>query len=119
MNTSFGSEDQGMSEEAKHIHDHKLLSEVRDAIADAYWQIFQPEPDNTSKVNPVVERLMAYLSHAISVELNDFEGWEEDEATKKEFNSIFYYQLKTARPLSERMQKIKEQEKDLDDNIPF
>lgn len=119
MNTSFGSEDQGMSEEAKLIHDHKLLHELRDGIADVYWQIFQPKPDNTSKVTLVIERLMSYLTYAISTELNDHEGWEEDDSTKKEFNNIFYYQLKTARPLSERMQQIKEQEKDLDDNIPF
>lgn len=112
-------DDKGMSQEAKKIHDHKLLHELRDAIADTYWQIFQPEPDNHSKVNLVIERLMSYLSHAITLELQDFDGWEETEDTVKEFNNIFYYQMRTALPLSARMQKIKEEEKDLDDNIPF
>jgi hypothetical protein len=115
---NFSDEDKGMSKEAKAIYDSKLLYELRDHISDIYWQIFEPEPDRFTQVDNSVERLMSYLSHAISIHLNDFDGWEETEDTIKEFNNIFFYRKKKDNgqaQLSEHVQKTREE----DDNIPF
>jgi hypothetical protein len=89
MNTSFGTEDQGMSEEDKRIYDHKLLHILRDEIAEAYWQIFQPEPDRFTHVNLRIEKLMSFLTYAISKQLNDFDGWEETEELIAEYEHMF------------------------------
>jgi len=107
------------SQEAQHQRDKDNLIQLRDDIAETYVNIFLPEWEPHTHISPVIERLMCYLTYAISLQLDDFDGWEETQETIREFNNIFYYQLKTARPLSERMQKIKDEEQGKDDNIPF
>jgi hypothetical protein len=111
------------SKEAQHQRDRDNLTQLRDDIAETYVNIFLPEWESHTHVNPVIERLMCYLTYAISKQLDDFDGWEETQETIQEYNNLFFYvdkQIKrdTAQ-LSERMQKIKEEEQDQSDEIPF
>lgn len=74
---------------ARQEYENNLLRNLRDAIADAYMPMFPPmAPTNVSWK---IERLMAYLTYAITLHLDDHEEgwWEDDETTVEEFDRLF------------------------------
>ena len=61
-------------------HQEKLLRELRDMIADTQYLLISPtKPLQLEKELDDLERQMFYLSHGISLLLQDHEGFEEDE----------------------------------------
>jgi hypothetical protein len=69
-------------------YENNILKNLRDAVADAYVPLFPPAaPTN---VSPKIERLLAYLTYAITLHLRDEEeGWWEEDETIQEFDMLF------------------------------
>jgi len=78
----------GLRKAARQEYENNILKNLRDAVADAYVPLFPPmAPTN---VSPKIERLLAYLTYAITLHLDDHEdGWWEDEDTIQEFDTLF------------------------------
>lgn len=77
------------SQEAKKEQDKIFLLGLRDAIAEMYWQIWLPEWENHKHLDPRIEKLMGFMVYAISLQYNDFAGWEEPEDLIAEFEYMF------------------------------
>jgi hypothetical protein len=73
---------------ARQEYENNILKNLRDAVADAYVPLFPPhQPTNVSWK---VERLLSYLSLAITLHLDDFEeGWWEENELMEEYDNLF------------------------------
>jgi len=77
------------SPEAVKEQDFAMLRTLRDEIAEAYAFIFLPEWESHKHIDWRIERLLNLLCYGISLQLQDFEGWEETQQTIQEFNNLF------------------------------
>jgi hypothetical protein len=73
---------------ARMEYENNILRNLRDAVADAYNPLFPPAaPTN---VSPKIERLLTYLSYAITLHLEDWDnGWWEEDEVAQEFDMLF------------------------------
>lgn len=109
-------------------HERKQIEEahlkhIRYELGEVYWQLFLPEWDKMSKINPRIEKLMNYLVYAISLQLNDFDGWEETEDLIAEYEYMFReekMEVITDQPVDEDTQNIRFHFNDgEEEEIPF
>lgn len=78
-----------MTPEEKEEHDKFLLRYIRDELAEAAWQIFLPSQGSQKHLDPRIEKLFDFLCYAISLHLQDFEGWEEADDLVSEYEYVF------------------------------
>lgn len=86
---SISSEDfEELQKMARQEYENNILMNLRDIVVNAYLPLFPPGAH--TNVSPKIERLLSYLSYAITLHLNDADdGWYDDDETIQEFDMLF------------------------------
>lgn len=73
---------------ARQEYENNILKNLRDAVADAYLPLFPPH--QSTNVSWKIERLLSYLSLAITLHLDDVEeGWWDEDELMEEYELLF------------------------------